>query len=681
MPLLLAGNALANNMAAFRADVRQCAQIATGVEALGSADGSTVTPWDTTALADGGTNMVSGGVSTNVLVLNGASVVGGRLSTNETWGAAAIDDGAEYVLRHDVIVPSGVSLSIAADTIAKFAGGAKLVVEDGGEVVADGALFADFADDSVGGDANMDSDATASITSWPDWLSGGATNLVRVSLLDGASSPFPARAYTIGRPLGNLPSPSRQGARFLGWRTAPDGGGEAVTAETLASASVATLHASWMAYSLEISPASTNLAATAGNCAFSVAANDDWTVTFDADWITVPVPCGAGNDAVSISVSANLSTSTRTGTVRVALDEGGIARDFTISQDAMERVAAPAFTPTDGSTFRASAQRVAIRCATSGAIIRYTLDGSEPTESSALYTSRGFNVFDTTTIKAKAFKDGMLPSDTVAIRLIRLLTLAEALDVPLWSVTTDGDADWVVDAANAFENGGSSARSGAIIDEQTTTLRTSVEGSGTLSFKWKASCEDDPDDTWAWDYLVFEADGVERAHIDGQTGWESVIVKLGEGTHALSWTFTKDFMDGDEVGEDCGWVDCLTWTPTVGDAAIPVSWFENQGLVGTGATAADAADADPDGDGLTTADEYVAGTDPNDPSSAFTASIEIGADGKPVVTWTPDLLGERTYRILGTKSLGADAQWDDVTDIDDPGAEGYRFFKVSVQID
>lgn len=63
----------------------------------------------------------------------------------------------------------------------------------------------------------------------------------------------------------------------------------------------------------------------------------------------------------------------------------------------------------------------------------------------------------------------------------------------------------------------------------------------------------------------------------------------------------------------------------------------------------------------------------------------MDANGKPVVSWTPDLneggtKSERVYRVLGSKSLGASAQWDDITDIADPDAEGYRFFKVKVKM-
>jgi hypothetical protein len=70
-------------------------------------------------------------------------------------------------------------------------------------------------------------------------------------------------------------------------------------------------------------------------------------------------------------------------------------------------VATPTFSP-PGGTYT-SAQNVQISCATSGATIRYTTDGSDPTESSTEYASP-VTVNSSTTIKAKAFKNGWTPS-------------------------------------------------------------------------------------------------------------------------------------------------------------------------------------------------------------------------------------------------------------------------------
>jgi len=72
-----------------------------------------------------------------------------------------------------------------------------------------------------------------------------------------------------------------------------------------------------------------------------------------------------------------------------------------------DRVATPTFNPAGGS-FDAPVN-VTISCATAGATIRYTIDGSEPTASSSVYSST-ISVNKQTTIQAKAWKDGMEPS-------------------------------------------------------------------------------------------------------------------------------------------------------------------------------------------------------------------------------------------------------------------------------
>lgn len=70
-------------------------------------------------------------------------------------------------------------------------------------------------------------------------------------------------------------------------------------------------------------------------------------------------------------------------------------------------VATPVFSP-GGGTY-SSAQSVTISCATSGATIRYTTNGSDPTSSSAVYTGP-ITVSSTTTVRARAFRAGMSDS-------------------------------------------------------------------------------------------------------------------------------------------------------------------------------------------------------------------------------------------------------------------------------
>ena len=73
-----------------------------------------------------------------------------------------------------------------------------------------------------------------------------------------------------------------------------------------------------------------------------------------------------------------------------------------------ETVATPTFTP-EGGTYT-EAQTVSISCATEGATIRYTTNGSDPTENSATYLNP-LDINETTTVKAKAWKEGYLESE------------------------------------------------------------------------------------------------------------------------------------------------------------------------------------------------------------------------------------------------------------------------------
>lgn len=74
--------------------------------------------------------------------------------------------------------------------------------------------------------------------------------------------------------------------------------------------------------------------------------------------------------------------------------------------------------------------------------------------------------------------------------------------------------------------------------------------------------------------------------------------------------------------------------------------------------------------------DYVAGTDPTDTNSVFTANVEM-VDGLPVVTWEPKLSeGEearRNYTIYGKTNL-TDRVWHSPTN------EASRFFKVGVEM-
>jgi len=115
-------------------------------------------------------------------------------------------------------------------------------------------------------------------------------------------------------------------------------------------------------------------------------------------------------------------------------------------------VATPTFSPAACIFYPTT--NVTIACATSGATIRYTLDGTEPTAESAEYTA-AIALSATTTVKARAFADGMNASAVASATYM----LTEPVDPPdppsgdkMFYIGESGYDSWA-DAYAAAKNG------------------------------------------------------------------------------------------------------------------------------------------------------------------------------------------------------------------------------------
>lgn len=91
-------------------------------------------------------------------------------------------------------------------------------------------------------------------------------------------------------------------------------------------------------------------------------------------------------------------------------------------------VATPVISPSSG-TFVGS-QLVTITCSTAGATIMVTTDGSAPTESNGTEYLAPFTVSATTTVKARAFRNGYTASGTASVTLTRALLM-------YWGMSTE----------------------------------------------------------------------------------------------------------------------------------------------------------------------------------------------------------------------------------------------------
>ena len=123
-------------------------------------------PWDTTAEPDGWKEITATAedgdppATAQVLVWNGplVAIEGGRLQASTTWTS-----NATHLVRNWVVVPTNVTLTIAAGTVVKFCDATGIKVEPGGRLVSAGTKVADVVltsvdDDTVGGDIDLRDD-------------------------------------------------------------------------------------------------------------------------------------------------------------------------------------------------------------------------------------------------------------------------------------------------------------------------------------------------------------------------------------------------------------------------------------------------------------------------------------------------------------------------------------------
>ncbi len=198
-------------------------------------------------------------------------------------------------------------------------------------------------------------------------------------------------------------------------------------------------------------------------------------------------------------------------------------------------------------------------CSTAGATVRYTTDGTIPTATSPVFPAGDLIVTEDTSLAVRAFMTGMKPSECVSCVLYNVGDVIKGDGIEIVGEETD----WFLQK-KTYNSAPSAMQSKAIDDYDVAMMTVKVMGSGTLKFHWKVSCEAD------YDYLAFYIDNELKAWIDGNTNWAQKTFSItGDGEHTLVWCYIKDGWKAE--GSDCGWVDDIVWTPTVGKRLVSIN--------------------------------------------------------------------------------------------------------------
>lgn len=135
-----------------------------------------------------------------------------------------------------------------------------------------------------------------------------------------------------------------------------------------------------------------------------------------------------------------------------------------------------------------------------------------------------------------------------------------------------GANPWVIDSMVSY-HGGFSARSGAVVNEQTSDLTIEVwmPQPDTLSFMVRTSCE------VQYDKFQFTVDGrLWGYELWGESQWERREYVLPAGRHILRWRYVKDVSGS--AGSDCAWIDDVRLPLAFWNSAY--GWFGDMSSLG-----------------------------------------------------------------------------------------------------
>ena len=163
----------------------------------------------------------------------------------------------------------------------------------------------------------------------------------------------------------------------------------------------------------------------------------------------------------------------------------------------------------------------------------------------------------------------------------------------------------------------------------------------------------------------------EVVYADGVSHWNIPMYSRNMATLYAIWTRLAEETTTTDVPIPYSWIG--TYFPEATNSTEDMSThMANFEMIANRLT----GKYDGGGNAMSVWHDYVAGTDPTNLNSVFTAAIEI-VNGAPHVTWSPNLnLNgiERIYTIWGKTNLTDDVGWMSPTN------SGHRFFKVEVKM-
>ena len=362
-------------------------------------------------------------------------------------------------------------------------------------------------------------------------------------------------------------------------------------------------------------------------------------------------------------------------------------QDITIT--GVAGVAEPQFNP--ASCLFYPSTNVTITCATSGATIRYTTDGTDPTESSTVYTGP-ISIDDDTVIRASAWKIGMNPSavvsETYTYDAEQGAPKGDYFDNPIGISGANGSRVIEDNSAYTVENDEPlhTLQGGSYYNQQYTVwYKWTAPGSGTMTFATKCSKRSgntiSRKQTAVAVYTGNSLTSLDRKAVATQPDSANeystpanVVVEQGVTYCIVGMTLNSTATGAFTLSWSGDLTVAATKTLTT-DVPVPYAWLDEYFPGSTTGDYETLANSDRDGDGIDTWAEYLLGTDPTNALSRLEATIRM--DGTtPIVESNADTNRLATFGyqsvVKGKEALDSTVDWANMDSL-------HRFFKVFVE--
>ncbi len=298
-------------------------------------------------------------------------------------------------------------------------------------------------------------------------------------------------------------------------------------------------------------------------------ATEGATIHYTTDGTTPTTTSPTYNSAITVN---------KTTTIKAIAVKDGMVDSEVAEATYTIKVVTPAFFP-EAETYT-EAQDVSISCATEGATIHYTTDGTPPTATSPTYNN-AITVNKTTTIKAIAVKDGMADSEvaeaTYTIKVVTPTffpeagTYTEAQNVEI-SCTTDGTDIYYTTNGNDPDETSDIYSSAITVSEGMTIKAVGIKHGWTNSEIAKAvyTIEEPPAEYWT---VTFDPNASDAS---GKMDPQQIEKGKSEKLKANKYTregFTFDSWNTKKDGSGTKYADKASFKPK-GDTTLYAQWKE-----------------------------------------------------------------------------------------------------------